>query len=310
MKNKALYNALVCILLFFLSFYSINCNQNKSVSDFLNTTSVSVYCPDSRAPNFKISIAKTEFKKYEPILVRFDYINIHNKIDTIFGFFNEYADFSIKFVIKSEENKVFNKKLHYQIALSWNSSQFFVEPGDTITLSTPLNYKYGTLSVYNYFGYYGYLEPGNYKFYAQDIMGGTFCKTNELSFKVTDLDGQDINILNMVSNHEYKEVFSSFPLSVFAEHAFAMYLNYVIVSNDIDKTAFNGLYQDFLTRFPNSYYGLNWAFICSYFYKMKDNNYNIDEILSYMKPEIINSPFEKFITNKAIRQKLHSIYNK
>lgn len=272
---------------------------------------VKLYQPDSSS-GLKISLPKTEFKMYEPILVRFDYINKHKLIDTIYHNFAEIFDNTIKFYIRSEKNEIYNTKLWSPMALLWDSPQFFINPGDTLIASMNLIFKYGGKipsedSSYNYFGY---LEPGRFKFYAYDFIGGEEISSNELSFTVTDLNDEDKKVRDLIKNKNYKEVINNYPSNPFTEHVFINYFTkeYPSQSWDNDLEKIKKSFFSFVQTYPNSFYNLNFGFIFSYFMMSANKINDIKDAISELEKNAEGSLLIEFLQNKYIREKIIKNY--
>jgi len=304
MKNQFIF--VFAMLLLSGSFFCGCSSKNHDRSEIKN------YKPDSSS-GLKISLAKTEFKMYEPIMVRVDYVNKHNHTDTIYYNFNENFDNSVKFYIVSEENEIYNKKLWSPMALLNKSSQFFINSGDTLIASMNLIFKYGEKipnqeGSYNYFGY---LKPGEYKFYAYDFIGGEDISSNELSFFVTELEEQDKKARELFKNKKYDELISNYPLNPFTEHAIVYYFGnemYPVETWDNDNKKIKKFFFKFVNTYPNSFYNLNMPFVFSYFMKIANKTDEINDAFVEIERNTAGSLLIKFIENKYIREKIIKNY--
>ncbi|RPI12421.1 MAG: hypothetical protein EHM58_20140, partial [Ignavibacteriae bacterium] len=262
----------------------------------------------SNDTDLRISLVKTEFKEYEPILVRFDYINNHNKIDTLYNDFLQILNKSLKFYVTSENGNVYEKEIFESPFFLIISPQFFVKPGDTFSASMVLNYNIGEpIECENrYFNYFGYFKPGNYKFYAHDVIGGMQLKTNELTFKVENINEQDKKVLDLLRNKRYDEIFSNYSANTFSEHVLARYCEIEIYPietwhNDIQKI--NSAYFDFVNKYPNSLYNINLSFIGGYFNKVLNYNPSAISIINNLKNNTNSKLIDNFVDNHSIKER-------
>ncbi|RPI13175.1 MAG: hypothetical protein EHM58_18955 [Ignavibacteriae bacterium] len=294
-------------IIFVFSFFYCSCSQKTDSSH------KAVIKADK---NFRISLPKNEYKLYEPILVRFDYINERETVDTIFfNFIDNYSNAVNFYVTSSSNTKLYNKKIHSFNGLVGESPQYFIEPKDTFILSMVLNRNNGDLASFEniYFGNFGYYPADEYKLYAEDKIGNYILRSNEVSFKIVALNDEDHQVLSFIKLKDYKKIFSDYPLNSFTEHAYAIYSTdelYPIVTRETDVNLVNSTFKDFITKFPDSYYCLNIGFANSYFIKVSNNTPSFEEAMKKVETFSQGTFFDLFIHQKTINTSLNKNFNR
>lgn len=260
----------------------------------------------SESSTLTISLSKDEYKIFEPILVRFDYINNNSHYDTIYFNFYKYFE-GIQFhITKIDDNKAYNDIMFPSPFLFGVGPRYFIAPKDTFTVSMIMNYRYGEPNIENYFGTMGYFEPGNYKVQAQDFFGSTFIKTNTTYFKIVENDSVDMQILELARSKKYQDIVNNFPLSPYCEHALAMICSdmYSTETFNIPKDDVIDTYKNFINQYPSSFYNMNIEFVDSYFAKMTNKTESFSQLIDNSLVIGNGTLFEKFITNKAVKERL------
>jgi hypothetical protein len=264
--------------------------------------------------NFKISLGKSEYKLYEPILTKFEYINNHNKIDTIFFNFTEPYNNSITFYVISNNNEIFKSKIHSSEGFIVETPQFFIEPKDTFVVGMNLNRNNGELVSPDdfYLGNYGYYPEGDYRIYAEGKVGNSFVKTNEVTFKVISLNEEDKEVLNLIKMKKYDDIFSKYSSNPFTEHAMAFYCTeeiYPVENWNSDINLINNTFGNFIMKYPNSFHNIRIVFVNGYFTKITNYTSDIDSAIENMNVYYPDNLFYKFITRKAVREKIITNFN-
>lgn len=305
---KSLVRILVLLCCFISLLNLMNCGRQPTQTNRERSLS-----------GLEITLSKTEYKLYEPILVKFVYVNRSPKTTSIGLNFVESYERSVNFFITSAEGTVYDKKIHSAEGLVFEAAQYSVNSGDTFSISMVLNRNYGELggSADQYygksgcFGNFGYLEPGKYLIYAEDIIGDSAFKTNEVAFTVKALKDDDLKILELVRTNKYEEVFKKYPLNVFTEHAMAMYCENLPAQNEkggTDTFAIDSSFGKFINKYPNSFYDMNAGFVNSYFTKIINKSSDINEVINNMTVRYRATQFANFINNKAVKNNLVKNY--
>lgn len=281
-------------------------NKFKKISDLKNDS-------DSNN-NFKISLGKNEYKLYEPILTKFEYINNHNKLDTIFLNFIEPYNNSITFHVISSNNKIFKSKIHSFEAFIGESPHYFIEPNDTFVVSMNLNRNNGELvsSEDFYLGNYGFYPEGDYKIFAEGKVGNSFVRTNEVSFRVISLNDEDKEVLRLIKMKKYEDIFSKYSSNPLTEHALAFYCTeeiYPVENWNSDINLIYNTFGNFIMKYPNSFYNINIGFVNSYFGKITYYISDIDNAIENMNLYYTDNLFYKFIQQKAVKENIIKYFN-
>lgn len=258
-----------------------------------------------------MSLAKNEFKKYEPVIGKFALINHDSVSLDIYNLF-ENTSGEPDFFISDNKGNVYTQSNRIHNFISDVRTR--LEPGDTLVFSMPINNwgketKYATNLSFEdvYFDQFGYFPQGDYKvyFYLNPDMAaryGTSLTSNEVSFKVTDLTQEDEEVLRLYKQKNYHEILNKFPENPFAEHVWIWnmlpYWNKVTDNTETD-------YNQFISKYPNSSYLLSWRFMLPYLVsaEMKKGDFKkgVDYLLGLQKAintvnnALTNKPFTTII---------------
>lgn len=260
-----------------------------------------------------INLAKNEFKQFEPILANIQYINNHEKTDTIYFNFIDIHDRAAQFYIKSEANVLYSKRIQEMPWLVYDKPQYMVKTNDTFNVSMVVNHNYGERvnKDNKVFNHYGYFKPGKYKLYVEDKIGGELLRSNEVEFEVTELNDEDTEILRLAQDNKLQDIISNHINSVFAEHVFAQYcMNlYPYESEDKNISQLTEAYGGFIRQFPQSLYNENILFVDSYFDKITKQTNSLQWSMLEMKAKSENSLFIRFIQKEAVKERLVKNYS-
>jgi len=262
-----------------------------------------------------ISLPKKTYKTYEPIELRYEWINRKNIIDSIYMYGLRYE---VKYTITDEKGFVYkhtlNEILNEPDVLMY---PFFLGPGDTLDKIITLN-DFGKRYAYKLgefiFGTIAYFPPGRYKVYAtlNEHVNRDFkapFNTNEIEFEVEDVDETGRQILELARNEKYSEAMSLYPENYFKEYLISWniltkiteYMKAVFKDNHYkDTTSLPQMYQSFFETYPNSIYNLGDMFIINY---LSVSSENMDEV--YIK---MNELLQKY-PNTLIAKRIKSIFD-
>ncbi len=260
--------------------------------------------------NYTISIQKNIFKKYEPIYVQLNYTNTSNNVDSIFTLFDSYSD-ETEIYITDEKNNIYKKLSLPEIHFIYDKPKYILQSGESLTVSRSIN-DYGTSCVAKerYFGQFGYFTPGKYKIYIEGNTKYQKLKSNVLEFEVIDANNEDIEILNLVKDENFKSIIGNekFIANSLMEHVFAYRAITCFPVNDVYNT-----YTDFLDKYPNSLYNTNDLFVRAFFQKLIYNNPNLkinseyEKIANKYKETLFGSFLRKKFYEKSITENLNNI---
>ena len=271
--------------------------------------------PDSADIKYKInmSLPKKAYKKYEPVIARFDVINNDSKIFDIYNLFNpDLQEAHVKLIDdlgnQFDRNEVIAnplvvRKLHYKVL-----------PGDTLSLSIPINNwgkknKNSTIADNDwFFDQYGYFEPGrkyiahfyNFNDYGCELI------SNDVEFEVIDLNDSDNQLLESykeeTKNYKYntlEKLIFNYPENTFTEYISAIYLlnKYWMVqwANEYTPNDVRTDYEKFFDHYPNSMYLLNHSFLSSYFKKLNLDKVTKEEAYERIKNDKVKSVIKWFL---------------
>lgn len=255
--------------------------------------------------NFSLSLPKSKYKKYEPVIGYFELMN--QSLDTI-KFYSEFQESigQMSIIAKNSNGIEYNNNF-----ISTFGTRVFaypliiLPPKDTLLISMRLN-NWGTSNDFNnirnnIFGLYQHYPVGNYTVKVKlDNLGLT---TNEVKFEVSDLDSADMDYLSMYKEGEFEEILSKYPEHTFNEHLLAEQINLLkkYYKDESEKPTFNivnSMYEEFLNKYPNSYYLFCLGFIKTLFNYYRKIGYSISSKINEMKLSYPNPALERFLNNK------------
>lgn len=229
-----------------------------------------------------ISLPKYNYKTYEPINLTFEWINLQNNKDSIWGLFDQGCDF-LKCYIEDEKGNFFNKKNKILNSyIGFREPEYILNARDTIRRYITINdfAKPIQSKTENYFGNLGYFPVGKYKLYfiIDEDYGKKFVKpikTNEIEFEISEINEFDSQILDLVRDRKYDVALTRFPnYNYFDEYLRYFSLNKYLgeyLSDKFEHKAYDQIstllvkYDDFFKEFYNSQYILNDIFMYHYF---------------------------------------------
>jgi hypothetical protein len=255
----------------------------------------------------KMSLAKQTYKKYEPVVAKFEIVN-HDSVPLPIFSFEKMASFT-NIIIYDESGRSLGG--HKGGHASWIlAPRTIVQPGDTLVISMSIN-NWGKDTKYwdeenhtddYYFSEAGFFEPGNYRARLRFDPQFEFfnLESNDVYFTVTDLTEEDKEILKLYREvfgiargfeaadmiayeSKLEPIFAMYPDNPFREHIEAdrLYSYYWI---HIKEDAENG-YNSFIHTFPNSYYIFSPRFMTPYLATLKSKKGNFESGVSYAVTE-------------------------
>lgn len=226
-----------------------------------------------------ITLPKYTYKKFEPIELMFEWINIKDKNDSIWRIFN--SPNCISYSIRKEDGSYLETKKMMEHCSGMRRPEYILEPGDTIKRSMTINDAgeyYSNSKDGWYFWNTAYFPVGKYKLIAsidKDIgIYDTPLKTNEVEFEVIDNDSEDMEVLELVRQRKYEAALKLYPSNYYREYLmhsivhkyYGQYYGSISKSKSSpDSLTFILKYNDFFESYPNSLYNLHYVFISHYF---------------------------------------------
>jgi hypothetical protein len=267
-----------------------------------------------------MTLQKQVYKKFEPVIAKFDVINRNNKAYNIHDLFSPAYGGIGNLKITNDSGKVWNSQLIIDI-IYIAEPEYFIQPGDTFTISMPIN-DWGNEISFNelYFGQLGYFPPGrSYTAYYYDESS----KSSEVQFKVIDLNEEDQNVINIykdfgriTADSSNSIIISKYPDNVFTEYImterFKMkYWKMFQGRNHYDATGLEEDYQNFFKKYPDSYYMYNDFFMAPYYAKLLSGLFSsYNKVIKEIKSKNNNSQLTSFLSNRDIKNRIKNVIKK
>jgi len=262
--------------------------------------------------SMRMSLAKTEYKKFEPVIARFELVNHDSEPMAIYNLFEKSSDDPAVMIVDEKGRKKDENKGRWGFIVPWLHT--VINPGDTLLISMPINnwgkeasrpirYKPDD-SVY--FGEFGFFEPGQYRAYFYFNEGnieryGSAVQSNEVSFTVIDLNDEDKKVLAMYKElqkqRDLSEIISKFPDNDFTEHVTATNLLY-LYTEKISQSVLND-YNAFIQKYPNSYYLLNWQFMTPFLKSTAEFHGGQSSGINYLRNTYTSEVLSQVLSNAA-----------
>ncbi len=268
-----LFLKVLVLFLFTLSIYSQSEGNYQNVSGNYKMT---------------MSLLKSEYKIYEPVIAKFELINQDVKPLVIYSIYDDVS-YEPGFVTDNSNINAYNNGSR-GFYISTPSAK--IQHGDTLLFSMPIN-NWGdpisnpqSLSFEEvYFDQYGYFSPNEYSIYfrlRKDLIEryGSDLKSNSVSFTVTELNYEDEEILRLYKEKKYNEIVTKYPDNPFTEHVWMWNLRpYWITVNESTELD----YEIFFNKYPDSPYLFYWRFMLPYFVAAEKKEGSFEMGLNYLK---------------------------
>ena len=268
---------------------------------------------DIKKCSIMLSLQKTDYKLFEPIMVKAEVIN-HSKIayDVHNLFSPEYGGVGGLYV-KSDSGWTHSDQIIGDIIYIPDPG-YYLQPGDTFTRSLAINTWGFELMTY-YFDQMCYFPPGkNYSAYYSD----GYNISNEIHFNVSELNAEDSNFIKVYSefgritvDSTYSLVLSKFPDNVFSEHVREEKLKYEYSILFGDGAKFNRIeeeYQNFFKKYPDSFYMYDEYFMAYYYAKLFSGYFvPYDKIIRGIENYFHNSQLNVYLNNPDTKRRIKYI---
>lgn len=235
---------------------------------------------DSPDYTINISLPKYRFKKYEPIIAKFEVINKENASLIINpSMFDPFSEKTVS--ITDDEGFISNtNKFTFVPSTVSADSVYVLEPYDTLLVSMPINNWGASLNSNNYKDYifdnWGYFPPGHKYKVKYDANGKL---SNEAEFEVEELTNNELEEFNILktelSSEHFREFLKDYPENIFSEYIDAEILKksyYTALFVDSVPTSLIVDYENFFKKYISSNYLYLPIFMDPYFIAQYSRN--------------------------------------
>lgn len=242
-----------------------------------------------------MSLPKTTYKKYEPVVAKFDLINNDTlPLDIYYDIF--WIEANYLFTIKVVDNlgKIYSvNQTPGDMMIVYKAPDYIIQPGDTFIISMPIN-NWGKENDTRHLGQFGYFPSGQT---YEARFSNEQLTSNIVKFDVIELNKYDNDLLNLLNNWAVSEsTLQMYEDNPFVEHIYAKYFL---------KSVEN--YYDFLTKYPSSYYMYYDRYMSKLYTTQFIDEKNIEKIISNIKTSISSDQFNQFLSNRAIQERVNEI---
>ena len=277
---------------------------------------------DSVTAKYKLNMTldKYSYKEYEPVMAKFEFINLDYKPYNVLGLFGTSSDMA-NFRITDDLGNAWSgcKATHGDVIYI---GQDLVQPGDTIVVSMVINdwgeiiNPRGKFST-RHFGLWGYFPAGRkYKaLYSSDRL-----KSNDVEFEVTPMDEQDKSVIKL-DEATYGELprdsavsiaLSQYPDNVLTEYLLAedipnknAKIFYFESQNDVPNLTDD--YESFFKKYPRTYYMYDVGFMLPYYAKLFWGKENYREVIDEVIKRNKNYQLTEFLNNGTIIDRIKTL---
>lgn len=276
-----------------------------------------------------ISLPKNTYKLYEPILAKCKLIN--NSSDTIrlYSEFDEQLG-EMNIIAKDKNGKIYNDNKLSEIftrSFRLNGANIIVNPNETLYVSMKINNWGEQVQLFelegrklipktdnnSYFGQTGYYPVGEYNVFIE-LPNVRNIKSNEVLFKVQELNTDDMIFLKLVKGGKIDEAIALYPENSFVEHSTAQKIAYLIKKasmnelQDEDKQTLINLYKNIFEKYPETAY-LNESNFLYPLIKALKENYKVGEVKEQITSLIDNVTLKKYLSNSITSRYIEKILN-
>lgn len=263
--------------------------------------------------SMKMSLGRQEYKKFEPVIAKFELINNDSQPMEVYNLFEKSSDEPALTVTKESGASDNKNKGRIGFIVPWLHT--VIEPGDTLIISMPLN-NWGvqankpedrlTDKSNIYFDQFGFFEPGGYKayFYFNESnvqRYSAILQSNEVNFTVTKLTDEDNEILKLYQQlwkqRRLDELASLYPNSSFGEYIDAERLLAAHSDNISESTIVD--YNQFITKYPSSYYLFDWNFMRPFLKSVAEFHGGQSSGINYLKNTHSSDVLNQVLNNAA-----------
>jgi len=233
----------------------------------------------------QMGLAKYEYKQYEPVVARFVVVNKDLEPMKIYNLFNPALEETYIMITDDQGNTWSVNKVFMHPSIAILAPDYIINPGDTLILSMPINNwgeKYDIHVEWRpqpkwYFSQFGFF-PANRKYKAYMYFGRQNVdmykcqlKSNEVEFRVTELNNQDSALLIDWLHNDLYNILARYPDNAFAETVYKEYLRENAFYHPDSSELMND-YHAYFDRYPNSFYLFDHGFLKHYFKRLKREN--------------------------------------
>jgi len=256
-----------------------------------------------------MSLPKKVYKKFEPVVARFELINKDDKPINIRSMFNPEMYGETRFRITDDMGNQWGNVNHTIGDETPLWEPYVVQPGDTFVISMPIN-SWAERSKHGqwYLGQLGHFLPE--RTYKASFYNNNFGITsNEVEFQVTDLTDEDKTVLSPFADAFYDNdsLAQVYPTNAFAEHiiAYSLYLNYAGILNGREvKPELIEKYLAFFEKYPDTYYMYYDNYMLPLYVKLFMGKDNYAQTVAEIKKQTTNGILIKFLSDNKVQNRI------
>lgn len=241
-----------------------------------------------------MSLHKTIYKKYEPVVAKFEVINNDTIPLNIWDIF--WTDANYLKTMKITDNFGNTYQINQSpgdILVVYNSPDYIVQPRDTFIISMSIN-NWGEDNETRILGQFGYF-PSDRTYEAH--FENEQLISNIVIFEVINLNQEDSELLSLLKNKQISEntlqVYGDNPI---VEHIYAKYF-----LNSVQN------YYDFFNKYPTSFYMYYDRFMSKFYTSLFTDVNNIDNVVSSIKNTVNSDQFKQFLSNDSMSKRIKEI---
>lgn len=241
-----------------------------------------------------MSLPKTSYLKYEPVIAKFEVINNDTIPLNIWDIF--WTDANYLRTMRITDNLGYTYQINQSpgdMLVVYNSPDYIVQPSDTFTISMSINNwgKDNGTRILGQFGYFPSEQTYEAHFENEQLI------SNIVKFEVIDLNEEDNELLDLLKNKQISETkLQMYGDNPIVEHIYAKYF-----LNTVQD------YYDFFSRYPTSFYMYYDRFMSKFYTSLFTDSKNIDYVISSIKNNIYSDQFKQFLSNDSISRRIKEI---
>ncbi len=282
----------------------------------------SVFLGDSLNGKYTLtmSLSKSIYKEFEPVMVKFELINNDKSALNInvYELFNQYTDWSGKFSITDDIGNSWSERLEGCCCIYLNYPIYELQPGDTLLVSLSMN-NFGKKLFSTSIGWYsGYFPAGRkYKacYYLDNL--GLNLNSNPVEFKVIEMNYEDSSVINIykrirgeiTSDSASSIITRDYPDNPLTEYIWGEYLPhkyYKILKDDYfyDAPGLLKEYQKFFKKYPETFYIYDDYFMSPYYAKLYHMKKSYRKVVNEIKSKTDNRNLIRYLNNRDIGNRI------
>ena len=275
-----------------------------------------------------MTLGKDVYKEFEPVMARFELINLDDKPLNAFGLFNE-EQLTANFKISDDQGNTYTtNKYPFNIDMIDMGSNI-IQPGDTLVTGMPIN-NWGERKEIKILDSYGFEQQGyfpaerNYTaYYITPFGNNNSLISNEIHFSVIPLQSEDRDLieLNKIGFKTMKfDSVMSIAISKYPDNILIEYFMGEALPSIYNKIVGPGgskhfgevpelvnTYENFFQKFPSTYFMYRYNFMLPYYIKLLSGAKNYNSLIMRMKNDNNNSQLNSYLTNSRTMDRIRKI---